>query len=423
MACALCADIGTSSLKTAVIDQNGKVLAYSRQRFGNTSDTNSSDSVAKEWLPALKASMDEIFTDGSLNVDAICISGNGPTLVNCSGHALLWNQKIPESDSALSGTAGKSLFIPRLMAYKKLHAYEWNASQYIFSGPEFLIYSLTGNAVTILPEERYTQAYWNEDTLKEAGFSQEDISKIPPFARPSSLAGRVNASVESFLSHTQNNIKEGLPVYCGAPDFIAALIGSNTLKPGLLCDRAGSSEGINLCTDKPLSAPGVRTLPSVIPGLWNASVLIPDSGIRFSSYKNRFEETSGFSVGYSELVDAAISSDGSQAILDQGKYLMLQIAMQVRDGIQTLLSLAGNEGQPLPSCLTLTGGQAQSDGFTQMKSSVTGMEIKVLQCNDAELLGDAVLAFCGMGIYSDIQTAAEKIQHVSKVFAPGGDLG
>ena len=152
-------------------------------------------------------------------------------------------------------------------------------------------------------------------------------------------------------------------------------------------------------------------------------MLIPDSGIRFSSYKKHFEEIAGFPVTYSDLVDAAIASDGSQAILDQGKYLMLQIAMQVRDGIQTLLSLARDSGLPLPSYLTLTGGQAQSDGFTQMKSSVTGMEVKVLQCNDAELLGDAVLAFCGMGIYSDIQAAAEKIQHVSKIFAPGGDIG
>ena len=419
MPSALCADIGTTSLKAALIDERGNVLSYSRRRFSGSNP----EFLAKEWLPALKSAMDEIFSDNDLKADSICISGNGPTLTTCNGLTLLWNQKIPEAGTELSESAKKSLFIPRLVGLKKLHADEWNDSQFIFSGPEFLIYSLTGNAVTILPEERYTQAYWTEDTLKEAGFTQEDISKIPPFAKPSSLAGKLKASVEGFLDHRQNNITEGLPVYCGAPEFIAALVGSGTLKAGLLCDRAGSSEGINLCTSSPLNAPGVRTLPSVIPGLWNASVLIPDSGIRFSQYKKRFEETAGFQVAYSDLVDAAIESDGSQAILDQGKYLMLQTAMQVRDGIHRLSELAKESNLAFPSSFTLTGGQAESDGFTQMKSSVTGMEIKVLQCNDAELLGDAVFAFCGMDIYPDIQTAAEKIQRVSKVFAPGGDIG
>ena len=102
---------------------------------------------------------------------------------------------------------------------------------------------------------------------------------------------------------------------------------------------------------------------------------------------------------------------------------MLQIAMEVSDGMKKLFSLAQEAGNPIPSSFVLTGEQAESDGYTQMKSSVTGMEIEVLQCNDAELLGDAAFAFCGMGLYPDIQVAAEKIQRVSKVFAPGGDLG
>ena len=418
MPCVFCADIGTSSLKAAVIDQTGNVLAYSRQKFHSTPD-----SVAGEWLSALKAAMDEIFQAEGLTVDSICISGNGPTLTTCNGLTLLWNQKIPEPDADISEAVKKSLFIPRLVGLKKLHEDEWNESQYIFSGPEFLIYSLTESALTILPEERYTQAYWTEQSLLEAGFSTEDISKIPPFAKPSSMAGKLNASSADYLGHSQNNIIQGLPVYCGAPDFISALVGTATLKPGMLCDRAGSSEGLNLCTSTPINAPGVRTLPSVIPGLWNASVLIPDSGIRFSQYKKRFEEIAGFQVAYSDLVDAAIASDGSQAILDQGKYLMLQIAMEVSDGIKKLSSLAQEAGTPIPSSLILTGGQAESDGYTQMKSSVTGMKIEVLQCNDAELLGDAAFALCGMGIYPDIQTAAEKIQRVSKFFAPGGDIG
>ena len=39
------------------------------------------------------------------------------------------------------------------------------------------------------------------------------------------------------------NLESGIPVYCGGPDFVAALIGTDTLQKGAICDRCGSSEG------------------------------------------------------------------------------------------------------------------------------------------------------------------------------------
>jgi hypothetical protein len=45
-------------------------------------------------------------------------------------------------------------------------------------------------------------------------------------------------------------LPSGVPVFDSGPDFIAALVGTATLFPGRLCDRAGSSEGLNLCSPK-----------------------------------------------------------------------------------------------------------------------------------------------------------------------------
>ena len=138
MPSALCADIGTTSLKAALIDERGKVLSYSRRRFLGSNP----DFLAKEWLPALKSAMDEIFSDNDLKADSICISGNGPTLATCEGLTLLWNRQIPDIKGAPE-TVGKSLFLPRLTAFKKFYPDAWKGSKQIFSGPEFLIYSLT----------------------------------------------------------------------------------------------------------------------------------------------------------------------------------------------------------------------------------------------------------------------------------------
>ncbi|MBP5436960.1 MAG: hypothetical protein J6Y30_03145, partial [Treponema sp.] len=445
-----CADIGTSSLKAALIDFSGRVLAFSRVQFG----LFYTDHVAGEWLGALRKALGDCIASGTsgsfanagasgtgtsgadicatagisvlsantaasgtgtagtsgsfanagasytgtsganicdtadtsvlfanagasgkdtqISIDAICISGNGPTLCGRDGQTLLWNADICDTagTSVLSANAGasgtgtsgadicatagtavlsanagasgtavssantKSLYIPRILGFAKRFPSYWQQKDCtVFSGPEYLIYLLTGKALSILPEERFLEAYWSKSGFEEAGLSTKDaeiaMQKLPPFVPPASIAGTLTKEAASFLG----GIKDGIPVVCGAPDFISALVGTNTLRAGLFCDRAGSSEGINLCTSKPVVGQGIRTLPSIIPGLWNASVLLPESGERFSAYREKISRLYARPISLDEMVQILLQSDGSLAELDQGKYLMLQTAMMVRDGL------------------------------------------------------------------------------------------
>jgi sugar (pentulose or hexulose) kinase len=113
-----------------------------------------------------------------------------------------------------------------------------------------------------------------------------------------------------------------------------------------------------------------------------------------------------------------LHNPGGEPIFDQGKYLMLQTAMRVRDGLKLLLSLAADKNQKIPDRMTVTGGQASNDGWNQMKANVTGMTIAVPECSDAELLGDAVFAFTGMGLFSSVQEGARRLCSTAKIFEP-----
>ncbi|MBQ9539698.1 MAG: hypothetical protein IJU95_10570, partial [Treponema sp.] len=335
----------------------------------------------------------------------ICISGNGPTLAApYGGETLSWEEDVPDDE-------GSSLFIPRLKEFKRRFPDAWKEDASIFSCPEYLIHKLTGARVTILPQESFRTAYWTAESLKDAGFSETDISKLPPFVKPGDKAGCLSEGIYPV-------VKKGTPVYCGAADFISAMVGTNSLSPGSLCDRAGSSEGINLCTEIPLEGDEIRTLPSVVPGLWNASFLLPESGDKFRKFKDEAERKLFTDIGFNELVHSCIYNPSGEAIFDQGKYLMLQTAMQVRDGLKCLLSLADEKGIKLPTRMTVTGGQAANDEWNQMKANVTGMTIAVPECTDAELVGDAVFAFTGMGIFSSIQEGAKNLHSIAKIFEP-----
>lgn len=450
-----CADIGTSSLKAALIGFDGRVFAFSRVQFG----LFYTDHAAGEWLGALRKALGVCLSSGGgagnanicatagtsglsantgtsgqdtqISIDAICISGNGPTLCGRDGQTLLWNAGIGAvaGGGTGCGTAGtsvpsantKSLYIPRILGFAKRFPSYWQQKDCtVFSGPEYLIYLLTGASVSILPEKRFLEAYWSREAFKEAGLSAEDaedaMQKLPSFVPPASIAGSLTKTAAEFLCGGEGEcavglVKDGIPVVCGAPDFISALVGTNTLRAGLFCDRAGSSEGINLCTSKPVAGQGIRTLPSIIPGLWNASVLLPESGERFCAYKEKISRLYARPISLDEMVQILLESDGSLAELDQGKYLMLQTAMMVRDGLNALRRAAEESGAvpALKTEMTVTGGQAENALWNQMKANVTGYTLYTQSLVHAELTGDAVFALLALGLYKDIHSAAAAV--------------
>lgn len=404
----LAVDIGTSSLKAAFVSEKGKVSAFSRRPFllCNT------EHASKEWLPAFQNALQDLLSQSpEIRPSGICVSGNGPTLVAQSGETLLWNEKVVQLKSS-------SLFIPRLLAFKDKFPDVWKKSELIFSGPEYFLWLLTGEPCTILPEKRFESAYWNKQLLLESGFSNDEINKLPLFAEPSHKLAGLSRKASSFLGAEEFGIKEGLPVFCGAPDFISALVGTATVKPGILCDRAGSSEGLNFCTAIPLEGEKIRTLPSVVPELWNASVLLPDSGSKFDSFKLKIERELGNQIEYSALVQEIIGSDGTNASLDQGKYLMIQTALNLKDAIGILKDAAAKKRIPFPDEMRVAGGQAKSALWNQMKADITGMKISVPSCPDAELLGDAAFAFTALKVFPSLTSASESLFSKSETFYP-----
>lgn len=343
--CILCIDIGTTSLKAAFMKDKPDEVFVSRQHF--------SKGTADEWLPALARAVKELETENSeCAVEAICVSGNGPTIVSEDKTTLLHNAPLPSSlEAEIKNLSAGSLFIPRLYAFKKMFSESWAKSKYIFSGPEYFIYEMTGRAVSILPEKRYLPAYWDENAMIKNGFSKEDFEKLPPFVSPGTFAGKLNEKAA-----LATGLLEGTLVFAGGPDFIAALVGTGTVFPGKMCDRAGSSEGINLCTENPVYAEGLRTLPSVRSGLWNVSRLLEPG------------EDFGKAVGM-------------------------------------LRNAAEKAGEYFPPYMIITGGQALNKELVLEKEKASGMKIQAQYCADAELIGDLVLARVGLGDYDSIEEA------------------
>jgi xylulokinase len=83
-----------------------------------------------------------------------------------------------------------------------------------------------------------------------------------------------------------------------------------------------------------------------------------------------------------------------------------------------LLDAAQKNGITPVMPVAVTGGQAKNDQWMQMKCNYAGVPLSVCTCADAELIGDAVMAFTGLGIYGSLQQAASAIVRAAKTYVP-----
>ncbi len=430
----LACDIGTSSLKAALVDSSGAVLVSARVRFPEARRSASDWTLAlAEASACLRKCLAESGTGIPFDPVAIAVSGNGPTLVSIdkageTGPVLLWNELVapgenesrPNHSGHGSSVAGEapsspSIFIPRIASYRAAFGSRYENARLLLSGPEYLIWALTGNAVTILPEARFGRAYWTASDLAGAGL---DGSRLAPFVPTGHIAGKASlSSLRAALGHGAHPgidaIPEGIPVIAGGPDFVVALIGTGTLSAGTACDRAGTSEGLNVCTANRVDREFVRTLPSVMSGLWNASYLLPETGAAFHAWRrDAGQNRRPYPEIMAEIEESPIIPARGEP-LHPGRAMVERIGFSVRRGVETLKAATG-----LDCAFTLSGGQARNETWNQMKADITGATFALTATPDGELMGDAVVAFASLGDYASIGEAASRMVTVARHFEP-----
>jgi sugar (pentulose or hexulose) kinase len=391
----LCADIGTTALKAAFIDaeapEGQRLLAFSRETY----DTSQEGFVAASlWEAAFYRAVKVLRSAApaaSAGIAAVSISGNGPTLVPVIGDAaqgetlppLYWfSPALATPPAAKGGKKPASLFLPRAAYFRQNQPENYSKASLFLSCQEWLSARLGAEPVTVLPTPHYRPYYYDDEQF--AVFSL-DSRKFPPFVPLGSLIGRL--SVEAARA---SGLAAGIPIVAGGPDFIMALLGSGATKPGLVCDRAGSSEGINVCASEPPSGPvaaarSLRVLPHAVEGLWNVSVVIPESGSLIDRYRL---ENGQRNIPYEETLKGMISWADGQLTLHP---ILRKITDEVRGALETLRK-AGYAVYEMRH----SGGQAKSPLWNRLKAEICGCKLLVPEIPDTELAGNAAVAMLAL---------------------------
>jgi xylulokinase len=413
-------DIGSSSLKGALITPAGKIFSYHRIPFSHFFRTRE----AIHWVSAFKTLV-SLLPDK--NITAVSISGNGPTLVplnkkdTLTGPVLFWRDNPP-----IAGI--ESFFLPGIIDFRQNRPDQWKETTSFLPTAEFFCWMLTGEKKASSPHTGFNSKMWAVPELEKHNIDPLLLPPLTDYRLPIGEIGKDAAS--------RWDLPVGIPVFSPGSDYIASLLGTNTLAHGKVCDRAGSSEGINYCSLTRTNNVKLRSIPHLIPELYNTAALLFQTGYCFEQFKTSL----GYgNTGYNELMKGIIvrkpdiddllfihnAPDNEQFHGMKESYDPLErmtaivrcIAFAFRQGIELL----EKDGLPLKR-ITISGGQAKNRYWNQFKADISGKTLDQPEITDSELAGCAVLALTGMTRNQTLEQTASEIVRTTISYCPDPEI-
>ncbi len=240
------------------------------------------------------------------DVCALAISGHGPSLVAIDeqGNILFyspWYDRDYDEEVAyfeiLTGQEWDGqYFLPKLMAFRESNPEDFARIRWVLGEYEYLAYHLTGKASIVLPSEDWQQAFWTSEFIEILNMPEEIF---PPFVAPGTYLGETLPQSERpvyevpktfglYASDLQKNqqakgveelrVPAGIPVALSGPDFITAIVGTDTMAAGRACLRAGSSYGLNVCSNRAVQIEGAFSKRHLVEGLSTISAVFSAGG-------------------------------------------------------------------------------------------------------------------------------------------------
>jgi len=425
----LTADLGTRSLKAGLITFDGNLRAHVRVEYAHPPGLGNDRFDPHQWEDAFTEALRQL---PSADIEAIALSGNGPTLLPCDDEGTaLADADLWCNSQSIHKEGTKSYYLPKAAWLRNDNPGTWRHTRKLLSCPEWLQYRLSGRMTMTLPHEGFRPYLWDERQLQAYDL---DSTLFPPTVEMGSIAGYVRPEAASRLGLT-----EGLPIVACGSDFMMALLGSGAVRPAAVCDRAGTSEGINYCCEKSAGDPRLRDLPHAIEPYWNSAVILSSTGLVFDWYRRL---TGQGNLTYGETLaeiddippgqsaprffpgakgDTLWEFDGGSfhhlepghGSSEMGRAVMEAIGYAIKRGIEIL-----DEADLPVSEMRVTGGQARGEVWNQMKADITGCRLLIPHIVDAELTGAACCASVALGRHENLLEAVRGFVRIQRVFEP-----
>lgn len=448
MALYLGVDIGSSTIKGTVIDENGEIVKQARvsSRITNPRPGFYEVEPVEVWWKGFLGICDILRQEVDFSqVRSICVSSVCGSFVPVDErldpvhNAILYgidtrsskqvdtlNRRYPKEklNEVLGGTFTSHSIIPKLLWLKEEKPDVYGNAWAFLESCNFVTARLTGETAWDYPTASGALLV-DLTTLSQPAFLLEDLAidpkKIPPFKWPLQVLGRVS---EDAASLTGLNI--GMPVVTGACDINAEALACGAVSPGDMVVVYGSTISILLVVDRIIQLEGFVTGASFTEGSYRLGGAT-SSGGRLLEWVDRLlsartrtatpvpeTPTQILMLPYLDGARLPFHDPDAKAVWFgmTRSTTREEICISARESFGFELSIILkklDEVFPVPDCLHVMGGLSNDIGLMQIVSNITGKSQRTFPALDASY-GDALAA---MTVDLDLEdiTCLESVIH------------
>jgi xylulokinase len=450
----LAIDVGTGSVRAALITLTGETAAFSsREHDQIVPHFGWSEQRPESWWEGAVAAVRTVLNQveqGSHRVVGVAACGqmHGTVLIDDDGRLVLdrvplWNdkrtreiveefQQTHDTDSILRivGNPPTVAFAAfKLMWIKHHESKAYAAARTLLMPKDYINFRLTGARAIDISEascnyllDIRTRA-WSAEVIQSAGL---DFKLLPPLKD----ATEVLATVTKEAAR-ETGLVEGTPVVVGAGDYPVSLLGSGVTQPGMGSDVTGTSTLITLMTEEPVLDPAITNVKAVSSG-WGAFTILDAGGDAMRWARRAFHDNQ---YSYQRIVElAAEVPAGADRLIflpylngerlarranSRAQFVGLTSAHQaghlhraVMEGVafasRRNIEIMKSRGNRLER-LVAAGGGAKTRLWLEIKASVYGCPILTQADPESGVLGCAMLAGVGAGIFDGIDDAVRRL--------------
>ena len=460
-------DIGTSSVKVAVVDEQGNLLGSASEVYRLIQDGPGYQQMDAEdmWRAVLACVRRLSFVSSLSDIAGIGISCLCPglTAFDRDGQVLfnpiLYSDQrsMAEAEEIREKVGQEKLFAITAnhvmagamsgtsMLWIKRHCPDIYKKIYCFGHVNTLLaVKMTGRFSMDYSNASYTTLFettggyqWSEELCEIIGIERE---KLPPLMRSHEVVGEL---LEKDL--IEAGIPNGTPVVIGGGDTACASLATGVIHAGDVCESVGTTNVLTVCVTQPKFHEGFINRCHVIEGAWIYQGALSHTGASLRWLKDCFctdlkaAAEAFHQDAYDLMTETAAlhSAPGANGIVflpymqgerspvwdsyARGVFFGMSLQSKRDDfiravlegaayGLRQLCGLAEQAtGQEIREFCAVGGG-AKSEVWSQIKADVTGRDIVVLDVKDMAPVGAALLAGMGIGVFRDAQDAQSRVK-------------
>lgn len=467
-------DIGATSVKGAAMAPDGTMLASHSEANAPVAQPDSPPEwriwdLESMWQSICTCSRSVMSKVGAASIAGVAVSGFGTdgVPVSASGEILYpcisWHcGRTVSTTGKVTSQYGAEAIYERtgyhnypINAFNRLVWLQENAPGVLdqagawLAVQDYIVYRLTGVFSTELTIASTMMCLdirnrtWATSWLQQAGINPDLFSPLHESGSPVGPVTRAGSE--------ESGIPAGTTVVTGGHDTELAILGAGVHTSDTFLDINGTWEILMAISQqcnpgKADFANGLDWECHALPGWWDCQALMIAGGViewaksmLYSSqdaYDTMIDEAASVSPGANgiTLLPAFVRGMGpAQAHDPLGTFLGIStqttradLAAATFEGLtfqfyQQVCALESSLGVKASS-IRVTGGGQKNPFWMQLKADISGRSIDVLQGVESTLVGAAILAGLGSGVYFDIRDAMNRISFPVETVEPRMDI-